>query len=187
MMFDQVWLNCHAATMRDAALGIVENAAVAVNEGRIAWVGKLADLPEAATREHDCQGAWLLPGLIDCHTHLVFAGDRAAEFEQRLGGASYEAIARAGGGILSTVRATRAADDAALLAAALPRLDGLLAEGVTTVEIKSGYGLDLDNELKQLRVARALGEARRVAVRTTHLAAHATPAEYAGRRAEYKS
>ena len=185
MMFDQVWLNCHVATMRDATLGIVENAAVAVNDGRIAWVGPLAALPQAAAREHDCGGAWLLPGLIDCHTHLVFAGDRAAEFEQRLGGASYEAIARAGGGILSTVRATRAADDAALLAAALPRLDGLLAEGVTTVEIKSGYGLDLDNELKQLRVARALGEARRVAVRTTLLAAHATPAEYAGRRTEY--
>ena len=184
-MFDQVWLNCHAATMADAALGIVENAAVAVDDGRIAWVGRLADLPSGAAREHDCGGAWLLPGLIDCHTHLVFGGDRAAEFEQRLGGASYEEIARAGGGILSTVRATRAASEAALLAAALPRLDALLAEGVTTVEIKSGYGLDLDNELKQLRVARALGGARAVSVRTTLLAAHATPPEYAGRRAEY--
>ena len=184
-MFDQVWLNCHAATMADAALGIVENAAVAVDDGRIAWVGRLADLPSGAAREHDCGGAWLLPGLIDCHTHLVFGGDRAAEFEQRLGGASYEEIARAGGGILSTVRATRAASEAALLAAALPRLDALLAEGVTTVEIKSGYGLDLDHELKQLRVARALGGARAVSVRTTLLAAHATPPEYAGRRAEY--
>ena len=184
-MFDQVWLNCHAATMADAALGIVENAAVAVNDGRIAWVGRLTDLPSGAAREHDCGGAWLLPGLIDCHTHLVFGGDRAAEFEQRLGGASYEEIARAGGGILSTVRATRAASEAALLAAALPRLDALLAEGVTTVEIKSGYGLDLDHELKQLRVARALGGARAVSVRTTLLAAHATPPEYAGRRAEY--
>jgi len=184
-MFDQVWLNCHAATMRDDALGMIENAAVAVNDGRIAWVGPLAALPAAAGREHDCGGAWLLPGLIDCHTHLVFGGDRAAEFEQRLGGATYEEIARAGGGILSTVRATRAADDAALLASALPRLDGLLAEGVTTLEIKSGYGLDLANELKQLRVARALGEARRVTVRTTLLAAHATPPEFAGRRAEY--
>ena len=184
-MFDQVWLNCHAATMADAALGIVENAAVAVDDGRIAWVGRLADLPSGAAREHDCGGAWLLPGLIDCHTHLVFGGDRAAEFEQRLGGASYEEIARAGGGILSTVRATRAASEAALLAAALPRLDALLAEGVTTVEIKSGYGLDLDHELKHLRVARALGGAWAVSVRTTLLAAHATPPEYAGRRAEY--
>ena len=184
-MFDAVWLNCHAATMADAALGVVEDAAVAVTGGRIAWVGPRAALPAGATRTHDCGGAWLLPGLIDCHTHLVFGGDRAAEFEQRLGGAGYAEIARAGGGILSTVRATRAADEAVLLQAALPRLDGLLAEGVTTIEIKSGYGLDLENELKQLRVARALGEARRVTVRTTLLAAHATPDEYAGRRAEY--
>ena len=184
-MFDQVWLNCHAATMADDALGIIENAAVAVNGDCIAWVGPLAALPAAAAREHDCGGAWLLPGLIDCHTHLVFGGDRAAEFEQRLAGGSYEEIARAGGGILSTVRATRTADEAALLATALPRLDGLLAEGVTTVEIKSGYGLEMETELRQLRVARALAEARRVTVRTTLLAAHATPPEYAGRRAEY--
>ena len=184
-MFDAVWLNCHVATMADPALGVIENAAVAVNGGHIAWVGPLAQLPAAAAREHDCQGAWLLPGLIDCHTHMVFGGDRAAEFEQRLGGASYEEIARAGGGILSTVRATRVASEAQLLAAALPRLDGLLAEGVTTVEIKSGYGLDADNELKMLRVARALASLRRVAVRTSLLAAHATPPEYAGRRADY--
>lgn len=184
-MFDRVWLNGHAATMADDRLGIIENVAVAVNGDRIAWVGPLADLPQPAAREHDMGGAWVLPGLIDCHTHLVFGGDRAAEFEQRLAGATYEEIARAGGGILSTVRATRAADDAALLASALPRLDGLLAEGVTTVEIKSGYGLDLGNELKQLRVARALGEHRRVSVQTTLLAAHATPPEFAGRRAEY--
>ena len=184
-MFDAVWLNCHAATMADDALGIIPNAAVAVHGGRIAWVGARDALPGPAAREHDCGGAWLLPGLIDCHTHLVFGGDRAAEFEQRLGGASYEEIARAGGGILSSVRATRAASEAELLASALPRLDGLLAEGVTTIEIKSGYGLDSDNELKQLRVARALAGQRRVSVQTTLLAAHATPPEYAGRRAEY--
>ncbi len=184
-MFDAVWLNCHVATMADPAMEVIENAAVAVNGGRIAWVGPLSQLPAAAASEHDCEGAWLLPGLIDCHTHLVFGGDRAAEFEQRLGGASYEEIARAGGGILSTVRATRTATEAELLAAALPRLDGLLAEGVTTVEIKSGYGLDAGNELKMLRVARALAAQRRVAVRTSLLAAHATPPEYAGRRADY--
>jgi imidazolonepropionase len=184
-MYDSVWLNCHAATMADEQMGVIENAAVAVNDGRIAWVGPLAALPQSAAQEFDCAGAWLLPGLIDCHTHLVFGGDRAPEFEQRLGGASYEEIARAGGGILSTVRATRAASEAALKAAALPRLDGLLAEGVTTIEIKSGYGLDTANELKQLRVARALATERRVDVRTTLLAAHATPPEYAGRRAEY--
>ncbi len=184
-MFDAVWLKCHAATKADDALGIIPNAAVAVNRGRIAWVGPQHALPGPAARQHDCNGAWLLPGLIDCHTHLVFGGDRAAEFEQRLGGASYEEIARAGGGILSTVRATRAASEAELLAAALPRLDGLLAEGVTTVEIKSGYGLDAVNELKQLRVARELAGQRRVSVRTTLLAAHATPPEYAGRRAAY--
>jgi imidazolonepropionase len=179
----RVWHGVHVATMADDALGIIENAAVAVEGGRIAWVGRAADAP--AGERVDGGGAWLLPGLIDCHTHLVFGGDRAAEYEQRLAGASYEEIARAGGGILSSVRATRGADDAALLAAALPRLDGLLAEGVTTVEIKSGYGLDAENELKQLRVARALGAARRVDVRTTLLAAHATPPEYAGRRADY--
>jgi imidazolonepropionase len=184
-MFDSVWLNCHAATMADDRLGLVENAAVAVNDGRIAWVGPLAELPAPAAQEFDCAGAWLLPGLIDCHTHLVFGGDRAAEFEQRLGGATYEEISRAGGGILSTVRATRAASEAVLLAAALPRLDGLLAEGVTTVEIKSGYGLDAESELKMLRVARALAVERRVAVQTSLLAAHATPPEYAGRRADY--
>lgn len=184
-MFDAVWLNCHAATMADPSMEVIENAAVAVNGGRIAWVGPLAQLPAAAAQEHDCNGAWLLPGLIDCHTHMVFGGDRAAEFEQRLGGASYEAIARAGGGILSTVRATRAATEAQLLAAALPRLDGLLAEGVTTVEIKSGYGLEAGHELKMLRVARALAGHRRVSVQTSLLAAHATPPEYAGRRADY--
>jgi len=179
----RIWRHANLATMADERLGIIEDGAVAVEDGRIAWVGRAVDAP--AGESVDCEGAWLLPGLIDCHTHLVFGGDRAAEYEQRLGGASYEEIARAGGGILSSVRATRAADDAALLAASLPRLDGLLAEGVTTIEIKSGYGLDAESELKQLRVARALGAARAVQVTTTLLAAHATPPEFAGRRPDY--
>ncbi len=179
----RIWRNAQLATMADDRLGIIEDGAIAVEDGRIAWVGRAQDAP--AGESVDCEGAWLLPGLIDCHTHLVFGGDRAAEYEQRLAGASYEEIARAGGGILSSVRATRAADDAALLAQSLPRLDGLLAEGVTTVEVKSGYGLDADSECKQLRVARALAGARAVNITTTLLAAHATPPEFAGRRAEY--
>lgn len=179
----RIWRNAHLATMADERLGIIEDGAVAVADGRIAWVGRGTEAPAGETV--DCRGAWLLPGLIDCHTHLVFGGDRAAEYEQRLAGAGYEEIARAGGGILASVRATRAADDAALRAASLPRLDGLLAEGVTTIEIKSGYGLDAENELKQLRVARALGTLRAVNVTTTLLAAHATPPEFAGRRDEY--
>ncbi|RAI58272.1 imidazolonepropionase [Roseicella frigidaeris] len=184
-MFDRVWLNAHLATMQGEGLGLVEDGAVAARGGRIAWVGPRAALPGPAAETVDCAGAWILPGLIDCHTHLVFGGDRAAEFEQRLEGASYEEIARAGGGILSTVRATRAASEDALLAAARPRLAALMAEGVTTVEIKSGYGLDLETELRQLRVARRLGETAAVSVRTTLLAAHAVPPEFAGRRADY--
>ena len=138
--------------------------------------------PDLAAREElDGRGGWLTPGLIDCHTHLVYAGNRADEFEQRLAGASYEAIARSGGGIMATVRATRAASDDALIAASTPRLRQLLDEGVTTVEIKSGYGLDTSTEMKMLRVARRLGESCNVAVQTTLLAAHALPPEYAGR------
>ena len=142
------------------------------------------DLPAAlrdAPRVIDCEGRWITPGLIDCHTHLVYAGDRAAEFEMRLAGASYEEIARAGGGILSTVRATRAASEEELVASALPRLDALIAEGVTTVEVKSGYGLELETERKSLRAARRLAERRPISVRTTFLAAHALPPEYAQR------
>ncbi|NOG69863.1 imidazolonepropionase [Roseicella sp. DB1501] len=184
-MFDRVWLNAHLATMQGEGLGLVEDGAVATRGGRIAWVGPRAALPGPAAETVDCAGAWILPGLIDCHTHLVFGGDRAAEFEQRLEGASYEDIARAGGGILSTVRATRAASEEALLAAARPRLAALMAEGVTTVEIKSGYGLDLETELRQLRTARRLGEAEPVSVVTTLLAAHAVPPEFAGRRTDY--
>lgn len=183
--WDSLWINVNAATMAadaEAPYGAVEDAAVAVRDGRIAFVGRRADLPDApgslAAEVHDGGGGWLTPGLVDCHTHLVYAGNRAREFEMRLEGASYEGIARAGGGILSTVRATRQADEEALLAASLPRLDALLAEGVTTVEVKSGYGLETATELRMLRVARRLAQARPVTVRTTFLGAHAVPPEY---------
>lgn len=179
-MFDRIWLNAHLATMDGPGLGIIEDGAIAAKDGRIAWVGPRAALPGTAAETVDCGGAWVLPGLIDCHTHLVFGGNRAAEFEQRLAGATYEQIARAGGGIFSSVRATRAAGEDTLYEAALPRLQGLMAEGVTTVEIKSGYGLDLETELKMLRVARRLGETQAVTVATTLLAAHAVPPGYEG-------
>jgi imidazolonepropionase len=188
LMFDRVWLDANLATMEGGAddpLGRIEDGALAAKDGRIAWVGRRRDLPGRAAQVTECHGAWILPGLIDCHTHLVFGGDRAAEFELRLQGASYEEIARAGGGILSTVRATRAAGEEALLREAEPRLYGLMAEGVTTIEIKSGYGLEEATELAQLRVARRLGALHPVAVRTSLLAAHAVPPEFAGRQAEY--
>ena len=184
-MFDRIWLNAHLATMKGDGLGIVEDGAIAAKDGRIAWVGPRAAVPGRGIETTDCGGAWILPGLIDCHTHLVFGGDRADEFERRLAGEDYQAILKAGGGILSTVRATRAADEEGLLAAALPRAEALMAEGVTTIEIKSGYGLEQEAELRQLRAARRLAEALPVAVRTTLLAAHAVPPEYAGRRADY--
>lgn len=186
--FDRVWTDAHLCTMAprgDDALGIIEDGAIAAKDGRIAWLGKRADLPGAARETTRCDGAWITPGLIDCHTHLVFAGDRAREFELRLQGASYEEIAKAGGGILSTVRATRAASEEELAQAALPRLDQMLAEGVTTVEVKSGYGLDLATEARMLRAARRLPGLRRVELKTSLLAAHAVPPEYADRRAEY--
>jgi imidazolonepropionase len=185
MSFDHVWLNAHLATMRDDVLGVVEDGAIAAKDGRIAWIGPRAALPAHDAPVTDCGGAWITPGLIDCHTHLVFGGNRSAEFEMRLGGATYEEIARAGGGILSTMRATRAANEAQLVQATLPRLDALLREGVTTVEIKSGYGLEMDAELRQLRAARALGAERRVSVVTSLLAAHAVPPEFKGRQADY--
>lgn len=154
---------------------------IACRDGRISHVGPAADVPALEAAEViDCAGRWITPGLIDCHTHLVHAGDRAHEFELRLAGASYEEIARAGGGIVSTVKATRAASEADLVATALPRLDALIAEGVTTIEVKSGYGLSLDDEAKMLRAAHALADRRRIAVRTTFLGAHAVPPEYAG-------
>jgi len=184
-MFDRVWQNANLATMEGHGLGLVEDGAVAARDGRIAWVSPRAALPGPAAETTDCNGAWILPGLIDCHTHLVFGGDRSDEFERRLAGEDYAAILAAGGGILSTVRATRAASEDALLASARPRLEALLAEGVTTVEIKSGYGLERETELRQLRVARRLGEALPVTVRTTLLAAHAVPPEYRDRRADY--
>ncbi|MFN3481790.1 imidazolonepropionase [Rhabdaerophilum calidifontis] len=177
MRFDRLWINARIATMAAGAPPLCPGALGARN-GRIAWLGPMAALPtHEATETIDCGGRWMLPGLVDCHTHLVFGGDRSREFELRLEGASYEAIARAGGGILATVRATRAADEAALVASALPRLDRLLAEGVTTIEIKSGYGLDRDTEARMLRAARRLGAMRAVAVVTSFLGAHALPPE----------
>lgn len=185
--FDTVWRNARLATLREdlPGIGAVERGAVACVGGRIAYAGPEADLPGDAALSVDCDGRWITPGLVDCHTHLVFGGDRAREFEMRLEGATYEAIARAGGGIVSTVRATRTATEAALTAAALRRLDHLLAEGVTTVEVKSGYGLDLESERRCLAVARGLGQARPVAVATTCLAAHAVPPDFAGRADDY--
>ncbi len=178
MHCDTVWHNAHLMTLDDATggLGIVRDGVVAARDGRIVHAGPAASAPAFdAVRRIDCGGRWIGPGLVDCHTHLVYAGNRANEFEQRLQGASYADIARAGGGIVATVRATRDADDAALLAATLPRLDAMLAEGVTTLEIKSGYGLTLDDERKQLRVARQLERLRRVEVVPTFLGAHAVP------------
>jgi imidazolonepropionase len=173
----------------DGPLGyaVQEAAAVAVVEGHIAFAGAAAALPDALRGLAAIDGGQqlLTPGLVDCHTHLVFAGDRAAEFEQRLQGASYEAIAKAGGGILSTVRATRAASEEALFEASLPRARALVDSGCTTLEIKSGYGLTLADEAKMLRVARRIGEALGTSVRTTYLAAHALPPEFAGRADDY--
>lgn len=189
-MWDLLLINAAIASMRKgAAYGLIGCGAVGVKDGRIAWVGERNDLPGApdalAQDVHDIDGALLTPGLIDCHTHLVYGGGRAREFEARLLGKSYEEIARAGGGILSTVRATRNASLDELVKASLPRLDALLAEGVTTVEIKSGYGLDTESELKMLRAARRLGEMRNVRIKTTLLAAHAVPSEYKDRPDDY--
>ncbi|TPG21113.1 imidazolonepropionase [Sphingomonas koreensis] len=176
MLCDRVWHNARLATMAGAGLGEIDDGLIASQDGCIVYAGRAADAPALDARERiDCGGRWITPGLIDCHTHLVHGGDRAHEFELRLAGASYEEIARAGGGIVSTMHATRAASEAELVASALPRLDALLAEGVTTIEIKSGYGLDLANEAKQLRAARALGRDRAVRVSTTFLGAHALP------------
>jgi imidazolonepropionase len=185
----RVWRNAQLATLdeRLPGLGIVENGAIAVEDGRIAFAGPESQLPAAfaGAETVDCEGRWITPGLIDCHTHLVHAGDRAHEFELRLSGASYEEIARAGGGIVSSVKALRAASEDALVRQTLPRLDALIAEGVTTVEIKSGYGLDTENELKSLRAARRIAEARDVTVRTTFLGAHALPPEMNGDKTAY--
>ena len=191
MQADAIWQGGGVATMAAGAgpYGAIPDGAVAVSNGHILWVGRRADLPGnlagPATQHHDIGGGWLTPGLIDCHTHLIFAGDRSAEFEARLGGISYAEAAKSGRGILSTMAATRAATEAELVALATPRLQRLRADGVTTVEIKSGYGLSLPDELKMLRAARALGVAHGIRVRTTLLAAHATPPEFAGRPDAY--
>lgn len=184
---DALWTNARLVTMGPAGsgpYGMVADGALAVSDGKIAWVGPAAQLPAKLKRQardrHDAHRAWITPGLIDCHTHLVYGGHRAEEFEMRLEGVTYEQIARRGGGILSTVRATREADHMALLRRAVPRLVALMREGVTTVEIKSGYGLDLDTELRMLSVARQLGRRFPVTVRTTFLGAHALPVEFAG-------
>lgn len=186
--FDLCLTNARIATLAgDAGYGLIENGVVACNAGRIAFVGAMQDFPGDASALHsiDCAGALVTPALIDCHTHLVFAGDRAGEFEQRLNGASYEDIARAGGGIASSVRATRAASEDDLLALALPRARALMRDGVATLEIKSGYGLDRETELRMLRVARRLGQVLGITVKTTFLAAHALPPEYTGRADDY--
>jgi imidazolonepropionase len=181
----KLWRNAQLATC-DADGRRLSHGALLTQGGRIEWVGEEAALPRVSADEvHDLGGAWVTPGLIDCHTHLVFAGTRAEEYAERLRGASYEDIARKGGGILSTVRAVRAASEEQLFNESAPRLAALVAEGVTTVEIKSGYGLTLEDEAKMLRVARRLGRAFPVTVRTTLLAAHTLPPEYRGRADDY--
>src|SRR4051794_11083662 len=181
MRFDTIWHDARLATLEPdrPGLGVIENGAVAAKDGRIAFAGAMAHLPAGwdAVRRVALDGRWITPGLIDCHTHLVHAGDRAHEFELRLAGASYEEIARAGGGIVSTVKATRAASEDLLIAQSLPRLDALIAEGVTTIEIKSGYGLDSETEARMLRAARRLGAKRDIDVAATFLGAHAMPPE----------
>lgn len=177
-------IDLDAATMTKGgvAYGLVKDAAIAIVDRKIAWVGSRADLPQtyAGLTTTSLDGCLVTPALIDCHTHVVFGGDRALEFEMRLNGASYEEVAQAGGGIVSTVAATRAATEAELLQQALPRVDTMIAEGVTTIEVKSGYGLNLDTELAMLRVAREIARQRPVQVVTTYLGAHATPPEYSG-------
>lgn len=181
----QLWRNARLATMAEgvAGLGIVDKGAIIARDGVIVYAGPEAEMPSALAQggeTTDCEGRWITPGLIDCHTHLIHAGNRANEFEMRLAGASYEEVARAGGGIVSSVKSLRAASEDELVAQTLPRLDALMAEGVTTVEVKSGYGLDLENEQKSLRAARQLDKQRPVTVRTTFLGAHALPPEAKG-------
>ena len=184
-----IWRNARLATLRLdlGGLGEIESGAIAAKDGRIIYAGLQAELPAGLGDAEviDCEGRWITPGLIDCHTHLVYAGNRANEFEMRLAGATYEEVAKAGGGIVSSVRNVRAATEDQLVAQTLPRLDALLAEGVTTVEVKSGYGLDLDSERKSLKAARRLASERPVTVRTTFLGAHALPLEAAGDKDAY--
>ncbi|MDX3970562.1 MAG: imidazolonepropionase [Bradyrhizobium sp.] len=187
--FDRIWHNARLATLRADRpdLGEIEQGVIAARGGRIIYAGAQTDFPADAdaVERIDCGGRWITPGLVDCHTHLVYGGDRAHEFELRLKGASYEEIARAGGGIVSTVAATRRASEADLVASALPRLDALIGEGATTIEIKSGYGLDTATEMRQLAAARSLGRRRPVAIRTSFLGAHALPVEADGDKDRY--
>lgn len=189
MRFDRLWHNARVATIQQdrPGLGIIEKGAIASLNGTISFVGEENSLPASIeVRERiDCEGRWITPGLIDCHTHLVHGGNRAREFEMRLAGATYEEIARAGGGIVSTVRATRTASRDELVSTALPRLDALIAEGVTTVEIKSGYGLDLETEARMLEAARRLGSHRDIRIATSFLGAHALPPEADGDKDRY--
>ncbi|CAI3810242.1 Imidazolonepropionase [Pseudomonas sp. MM223] len=181
-----LWQHCHVATMAEGRYSVIEDAAIVTSAGLIEWIGPRAELaPVDADRTVDLAGAWVTPGLIDCHTHAVFGGNRSGEFEQRLQGVSYAEIAAQGGGIASTVRATRAASEDELFASARQRVQALMRDGVTTIEVKSGYGLDLANERKMLRVARRLADEPPLAVRVTCLAAHALPPEYAGRADDY--
>ncbi len=189
-MWDSIWINANLATMTgERPYGAIENAAIAVKDGKIAWCGQQEDLPDApenlAQNVHDAEGRWITPGLIDCHTHLVYGGNRAKEFELRLNGATYEEIAKAGGGILSTVAATRGESESELYNKALPRLLNLMREGVTGIEIKSGYGLDTATEAKMLRVATRLRDETGIRVQRTFLGAHALPPEYTGRADDY--
>lgn len=181
-----LWQHCHVATMADGRYSAIEDAAIVTSAGLIEWIGPRAELaPVEADRTVDLGGAWVTPGLIDCHTHAVFGGNRSGEFEQRLQGVSYAEIAAQGGGIASTVRATRAASEDELFASARQRVQALMRDGVTTIEVKSGYGLDLANERKMLRVARRLADELPLTVRATCLAAHALPPEYAARADDY--
>jgi imidazolonepropionase len=187
--WDRVWIGADLATMDEAGgIGHVPDAALAIRDGRIAWLGtrqQLQAISWSAKVQTDARGLWITPGLIECHTHLVYAGDRSNEFAARLRGATYEDIARAGGGIVSTMRATRAATEDELLAQSLPRAQALVSEGVTTLEVKSGYGLDLASELKMLRVAKRLDEQLGIEVIKTFLGAHALPPEFAQRQDDY--
>jgi imidazolonepropionase len=189
MTVDRVWHRCRLATLSPTrpGLGLVENGLIAADAGKIVYAGPVEDAPTGLDPRQsiDCEGRWITPGLIDCHTHLVYGGNRAEEFELRLAGATYAEISRRGGGIASTVKATRLASEDELVASGQPRLDALIAEGATTVEIKSGYGLELETERRQLRAARRLGRERSVTVRTTFLGAHAMPPEMAGNKTAY--
>ncbi|MBZ9793752.1 imidazolonepropionase [Rhizobium sp. 3T7] len=185
-----LWRNARLATLdpQKPGLGIIDKGAIVTEGGRISFVGPEADLPVSAIERAqitDLEGRWVTPGLVDCHTHIVYGGNRAREFEMRLEGATYEEIARAGGGIVSSVKATNALSLEGLVEAALPRLDTLISEGLTTIEVKSGYGLNIDGELKMLRAARQLEQVRPVRVVTAYLGAHATPVEYKGRNGDY--